>query len=41
MAQISGRHLFEHWKAEHNFQRPETVELFNMDAAIVEELKND
>ena len=28
VAQISGRHLFEHWKATHNFYRPEQVFFF-------------
>ena len=33
VAQISGRHLFEHWKAAHNFHWQEKVKLFNTDAA--------
>ena len=33
VAQISGRHLFEHWKAAHNFHWQVKVELFNTDAA--------
>ena len=33
MAQISGRHLFEHWKAAHNFHWQEKVKLFSTDAA--------
>jgi len=33
VAQISGRHLFEHWKAAHNFHWQEKVKLFNTHAA--------
>ena len=33
VAQISGRHLFEHWKAAHNFHWHEKVKLFSTDAA--------
>ena len=37
VAQISGRHLFEHWKAAHNFHWQEKVKLFNTDAANARE----
>ena len=41
VAQISGRHLFEHWKAAHNFHWQEKVKLFNTDAANVWEQINN
>ena len=37
VAQISGRHRFEHWKAAHNFHWQEKVKLFNTDAANARE----
>ena len=33
VSQISGRYLFEHWKAAHNFHWQEKVKLFNTGAA--------